>query len=50
MILYIKVCYILENNMKYKYEEVIEQIPTELELMSLFNVSRHRVRKVISGL
>ncbi|MBU3175403.1 GntR family transcriptional regulator [Clostridium estertheticum] len=51
--------------MKYKYEEVIEQIihwaingnykphekiPTEYELMSLFNVSRHTVRKAISDL
>ncbi|MBU3100246.1 MULTISPECIES: GntR family transcriptional regulator [Clostridium] len=51
--------------MKYKYEEVIEQIinwaitgkykpnekiPTEYELMSLFKVSRHTVRKAISDL
>ena len=51
--------------MKYKYEEVIEQIihwamtekykpnekiPTESELMSLFNVSRHTVRRAISDL
>ncbi|MCB2294950.1 GntR family transcriptional regulator [Clostridium algoriphilum] len=51
--------------MKHKYEEVIEaiinwaitekykpneKIPTESELMSLFNVSRHTVRRAISDL
>ena len=51
--------------MKYKYEEIVEQIinwaidekympdekiPTESELMSLFNVSRHTVRRAISDL
>ena len=51
--------------MKHKYEEVIDKIidwamtekykpndklPTESELMSLFNVSRHTIRRAISDL